>query len=118
MPPLRSSPCAPTSTSVSPAPRSSPLLRSKNQPASPIWQEQCCPVDSHCAAPVGDRGLTTEWAPFWFGSLFAVRGSGDPRLQPVARRLGDLLVAEGLITKDQLAKAIAEQKHPEELGST
>ena len=39
-------------------------------------------------------------------------------MQPVAHRLGDLLVAEGLITEEQLAKALAEQKHPEELGST
>src|SRR5207244_878630 len=38
--------------------------------------------------------------------------------QPGANRLGDLLVAEGLITNDQLAKARAEQKHPEDLGTT
>jgi type IV pilus assembly protein PilB len=30
--------------------------------------------------------------------------------QPVSRRLGDLLVAEGLITPEQLARALAEQK--------
>jgi len=30
--------------------------------------------------------------------------------QPVNRRLGDLLVADGLITPDQLNKALAEQK--------
>ena len=36
----------------------------------------------------------------------------------VATRLGDLLVAEGLITDAQLALARAEQKHPEELGTT
>jgi type IV pilus assembly protein PilB len=34
------------------------------------------------------------------------------------RRLGHLLVAEGLISEQQLAKALAEQKHPEDLGST
>src|ERR1043166_5695739 len=38
--------------------------------------------------------------------------------QPVTRRLGDLLVAEGLITEDQLGKALAEQKGTtEKLGS-
>jgi type IV pilus assembly protein PilB len=38
--------------------------------------------------------------------------------QPVSRRLGDLLVAEGLITPDQLARALAEQKGSRErLGS-
>src|SRR5881396_994775 len=38
--------------------------------------------------------------------------------QPVNRRLGDLLVADGLLTADQLEKAIAEQKgSPEKLGS-
>src|SRR5581483_11853599 len=30
--------------------------------------------------------------------------------QPANRRLGDLLVAEGLITRDQLTRALAEQK--------
>src|SRR5260370_24953285 len=38
--------------------------------------------------------------------------------QPVTRRLGDLLVAEGLITDAQLGKALAEQKGTtEKLGS-
>jgi type IV pilus assembly protein PilB len=38
--------------------------------------------------------------------------------QPTTRRLGDLLVAEGLITDEQLAKALAEQKGTtEKLGS-
>jgi type IV pilus assembly protein PilB len=38
--------------------------------------------------------------------------------QPVTRRLGDLLVAEGLITEAQLAQALAEQKGTtEKLGS-
>jgi type IV pilus assembly protein PilB len=38
--------------------------------------------------------------------------------QPVSRRLGDLLVAEGLITPDQLARALAEQRGTsEKLGS-
>jgi len=38
--------------------------------------------------------------------------------QPQARRLGDLLVAEGLITEDQLKQALAEQKgKSEKLGS-
>src|SRR5262245_19470437 len=38
--------------------------------------------------------------------------------QPVTRRLGDLLVGEGLITEDQLGKALAEQKGTtEKLGS-
>jgi len=38
--------------------------------------------------------------------------------QPVTRRLGDLLVAEGLITEEQLGKALAEQKGTtEKLGS-
>ena len=38
--------------------------------------------------------------------------------QPVNRRLGDLLVADGLLTADQLKKAIAEQRgSPEKLGS-
>src|SRR3990170_1633774 len=38
--------------------------------------------------------------------------------QPVNRRLGDLLVADGLITPDQLNKALAEQKgSTEKLGS-
>jgi type IV pilus assembly protein PilB len=38
--------------------------------------------------------------------------------QPVNRRLGDLLVADGLLTQEQLTKALAEQKgSPEKLGS-
>jgi type IV pilus assembly protein PilB len=38
--------------------------------------------------------------------------------QPVNRRLGDLLVADGLLTAEQLRKALAEQKgSPEKLGS-
>jgi type IV pilus assembly protein PilB len=38
--------------------------------------------------------------------------------QPVSRRLGDLLIGEGLITPDQLQKALAEQKGTsEKLGS-
>ena len=38
--------------------------------------------------------------------------------QPVNRRLGDLLVADGLITAEQLKKALAEQKgSPEKIGS-
>jgi len=38
--------------------------------------------------------------------------------QPVTRRLGDLLVAEGLITEEQLGRALAEQKGTtEKLGS-
>ncbi len=38
--------------------------------------------------------------------------------QPANRRLGDLLVAEGLITRDQLTRALAEQKATtEKLGS-
>ncbi len=38
--------------------------------------------------------------------------------QPVTRRLGDLLVAEGLITEDQLGKALAAQRgSTEKLGS-
>jgi type IV pilus assembly protein PilB len=38
--------------------------------------------------------------------------------QPVNRRLGDLLVADGLLTAEQLKKAIAEQKgSPEKIGS-
>jgi type IV pilus assembly protein PilB len=38
--------------------------------------------------------------------------------QPATRRLGDLLVAEGLITEEQLGKALAEQKgSTEKLGS-
>src|SRR6266478_5680912 len=38
--------------------------------------------------------------------------------QPVNRRLGDLLVADGLLTAEQLKKALAEQKgSPEKLGS-
>jgi type IV pilus assembly protein PilB len=38
--------------------------------------------------------------------------------QPVSRRLGDLLVAEGLISQDQLQRALAEQKGTtEKLGS-
>ena len=43
----------------------------------------------------------------------------QPKLgQPVTRRLGDLLVAEGLITEEQLGKALAEQKGTtEKLGS-
>jgi len=38
--------------------------------------------------------------------------------QPATRRLGDLLVAEGLLTEEQLGKALAEQKgSTEKLGS-
>jgi type IV pilus assembly protein PilB len=38
--------------------------------------------------------------------------------QPVNRRLGDLLVADGLLSAEQLKKALAEQKgSPEKLGS-
>jgi len=38
--------------------------------------------------------------------------------QPVNRRLGDLLVADGLLTADQLKKALAEQRgSPEKIGS-
>src|SRR4029434_7663059 len=38
--------------------------------------------------------------------------------QPVNRRLGDLLIADGLVTAEQLKKAIAEQKgSPEKIGS-
>jgi len=38
--------------------------------------------------------------------------------QPVNRRLGDLLVADGLLTAEQLKKALAEQKgSPEKIGS-
>src|SRR4030095_12359466 len=38
--------------------------------------------------------------------------------QPVNRRLGDLLVADGLLTAEQLKKALAEQKGaPEKLGA-
>ena len=38
--------------------------------------------------------------------------------QPVNRRLGDLLVADGLLTQEQLTKALAEQKgSPDKLGS-
>src|ERR1700751_4315503 len=38
--------------------------------------------------------------------------------QPATRRLGDLLVAEGLITEEQLGKALAEQRgSTEKLGS-
>src|SRR3989337_2401629 len=38
--------------------------------------------------------------------------------QPVNRRLGDLLVADGLLTPEQLNKALAEQKgSTEKLGS-
>jgi type IV pilus assembly protein PilB len=38
--------------------------------------------------------------------------------QPVTRRLGDLLVAEGLLTEEQLGKALVEQKgSTEKLGS-
>jgi len=38
--------------------------------------------------------------------------------QPVNRRLGDLLVSEGLITQDQLKQALAEQKgKADKLGS-
>src|SRR3990167_1735055 len=38
--------------------------------------------------------------------------------QPVNRRLGDLLVADGLITPEQLTKALTEQKgSTEKLGS-
>src|SRR5436190_9199925 len=38
--------------------------------------------------------------------------------QPVTRRLGDLLVAEGLITEEQLGRALAEQKGTtEKIGS-
>src|SRR6059036_2176435 len=38
--------------------------------------------------------------------------------QPVNRRLGDLLVADGLLTSEQLKKALAEQKgSPEKIGS-
>jgi type IV pilus assembly protein PilB len=38
--------------------------------------------------------------------------------QPVNRRLGDLLVADGLISAEQLKKALAEQKgSPEKIGS-
>src|SRR2546428_8903835 len=38
--------------------------------------------------------------------------------QPVSRRLGDLLVAEGLINQEQLRRALAEQKGTrEKLGS-
>jgi len=38
--------------------------------------------------------------------------------QPVSRRLGDLLVAEGLLTADQLKQALAEQKgRTDKLGS-
>jgi type IV pilus assembly protein PilB len=38
--------------------------------------------------------------------------------QPVNRRLGDLLVADGLLTAEQLKKAIAEQRgSPEKIGS-
>src|SRR5437773_4852083 len=38
--------------------------------------------------------------------------------QPVSRRLGDLLIAEGLIDQEQLQKALAEQKGTrEKLGS-
>lgn len=38
--------------------------------------------------------------------------------QPVNRRLGDLLVAEGLLTAEQLARALTEQKTTsEKLGS-
>src|SRR5687767_3692081 len=38
--------------------------------------------------------------------------------QPATRRLGDLLVAEGLITEEQLGKALVEQKgSTEKLGS-
>src|SRR5574342_660182 len=42
-----------------------------------------------------------------------------PRIgQPVSRRLGDLLVAEGLIPPDQLGRALSEQKGvSEKLGS-
>ena len=43
----------------------------------------------------------------------------QPKLgQPGTRRLGDLLVAEGLITDEQLGKALVEQKGTtEKLGS-
>src|SRR5947208_17126482 len=38
--------------------------------------------------------------------------------QPVNRRLGDLLVADGLLTAEQLKKALAEQKgSPEKIGT-
>ncbi|HXG02406.1 MAG TPA: ATPase, T2SS/T4P/T4SS family, partial [Candidatus Binatia bacterium] len=38
--------------------------------------------------------------------------------QPVSRRLGDLLVAEGLLTPEQLQRALTEQKHTaERLGA-
>src|SRR5438093_3930476 len=38
--------------------------------------------------------------------------------QPVNRRLGDLLVADGLLTAEQLRKALVEQKgSPEKIGS-
>src|SRR5438094_2568515 len=38
--------------------------------------------------------------------------------QPVNRRLGDLLVADGLLTAEQLKKALAEQKGtPEKIGT-
>jgi type IV pilus assembly protein PilB len=38
--------------------------------------------------------------------------------QPVNRRLGDLLVADGLLTAEQLKKALAEQRgSPEKIGS-
>jgi type IV pilus assembly protein PilB len=39
-------------------------------------------------------------------------------VKAVGRRLGELLVAEGLISEQQLAKALSEQKHPEDFGST
>src|SRR6266571_1449073 len=39
--------------------------------------------------------------------------------QPVNRRLGDLLVADGLLTAEQLRKALAEQKgSPEKIGNS
>jgi type IV pilus assembly protein PilB len=43
----------------------------------------------------------------------------EPKLgQPVSRRLGDLLVREGLLSQEQLARALAEQKgSSEKLGS-
>ncbi len=50
-------------------------------------------------------------------SVLTLKASGDGQM-PIARRLGDLVVADGLITLEQLAQAVAEQKRTnEKLGT-
>src|SRR5258706_4957522 len=83
-----------------------------------IWQRKCCPGDERALvlprniAFSQSRARPRDWCP----SCDTL--AGTPLVQPVARRLGDLLVTEGLITQAQLATALTEQRYPEEIGTT